>query len=153
MIVRALLWPTSQRQHHSPAYSCKRRTTSASSIGCPLRQVLRLRCAIRPQRGAMARGQRRVIRQLPRDIGVRFRSRLQDIRVVVVDVVAPQERSIDEAAVETRNVAFVVAEIAAEIIDFPLGPAAILPGQDAAVRYADPTERPRVGTVVARSSA
>ena len=78
--------------------------------------------------------------------GKRLRHEREHVWIVVAQVVAPQERVVDAAAVEARDVAFVIAEIAAEQVDFVLVLAAVLPCQQAAGRNSDFVEAERIGS-------
>jgi hypothetical protein len=77
--------------------------------------------------------------------GKRLRHERENVRVVVAQVVTPQEGVVDAAPVEGPEVALIVAGGTAEQVDFGLGLAAVLPGQQAAGRDPDLVEADRVG--------
>src|SRR5262249_28417616 len=72
--------------------------------------------------------------------GERFRHEREHRGDVVAQVVAPEEGVVDTSAVETRNVAFEVAEETAEQIDFLLALAAVLTREQTTCRNADLVE-------------
>src|SRR5215831_14189320 len=77
--------------------------------------------------------------------GKRLRHERENLWIVVAQVVAPPEGIVDTSSIETRDVAFVIAQVAAEQVDFFLALAAVLSCQQAAGRNSNGVEAERVG--------
>src|SRR5882724_4622734 len=88
----------------------------------------------------------RIEGHLDRHAGKRLRHEREHVWIVVAQVVAPQERVVDASAVEAWDVAFEIAEIAAEQVDLVLVLATVLPCQQAAGRNSDGVEAERIGS-------
>src|SRR5439155_22329418 len=79
--------------------------------------------------------------------GKRLRHERENGRIVVAQVVAPEERVVDTSPVEAGDVAFEVAEVATEKVDLVLGLAAVLPRQEAAGGDSNRVEAEGAGSV------